>query len=246
MVRRVGAWLTDLAFPPTCPLTQERVDAAGHIAPEAWAKLRFLTPPWCARCGYPFPYAMGEGALCAPCQSRRSPFDFVRAPLAYDDASKPMILAMKHAGQLDALPSFAGWMTQALQDIDCGDAVIAPVPLHPKRLRQRRFNQAALLAEALARATQLPWDAALLRRTRATPSQGGLSAQQRARNVTGAFATSPNARDTLQDRAVILVDDVFTTGATVAACARVLKRAGAQTVAVAALARVVRAHSTSM
>jgi ComF family protein len=114
------------------------------------------------------------------------------------------------------------------------------VPLHWVRLARRRYNQAALLANALSRISGVPAVADLLVRRRRTPSQGGLSAVGRHRNVQGAFAVGRRHADRVADRRVLLVDDVLTTGATVSACARALLRAGARAVDVAALAQVVR------
>ena len=118
--------------------------------------------------------------------------------------------------------------------------MIVPVPLHRRRLLARRFNQSALLAQALGREAAIEAVPDLLVRTRHTPSQGGLSASARRRNVTGAFAVRKGMADNVRGARVLMVDDVYTTGATVGACTAVLLRAGALAVDVITLARVVR------
>ena len=177
--------------------------------------------------------------MCAACIARPPGFDCARAPLAYDDASRPLVLGFKHGGRSELIARFARWMamagTECLADADA----IVPVPLHWRRLVARRYNQSALLGAALARQTGLPMETGLLLRGKATPSQAGRSAGARRRNVAGAFRIADGAA--VEGRRLVLVDDVFTTGATVSACAKRLKRAGAARVCVMTLCRVVRA-----
>jgi ComF family protein len=166
-------------------------------------------------------------------------FERARAAFRYDEGSRDLILRFKHADRTDSSPAFARWMARA-GDALLGDAdLIAPVPLHWLRLFMRRYNQAALLASALAPLAGKPAVNDLLQRRRRTPLQGG-GVLARQRNVAGAFAVDPRRRAGLQDKRVLLVDDVLTTGATVSACASVLLRAGARAVDVLTLARVVR------
>lgn len=230
----------DIALPPVCPLTEQVVDAPGRLAPQAWASLTFLAPPWCAICGFPFACDHGPGSMCGPCAARPPRFARARAPLAYDDASRPLVLDLKHGGRTDALETFAGWMAQAGGEVLAEVDALVPVPLHPARLRARRFNQSALLANALGARAGIRVDCDLLMRRRKTPSQAGLTARGRARNVAGAFALRPGAQERLAGLRIALIDDVYTTGATLSACARPLLRGGAQRVDALALARVVR------
>lgn len=222
------------------PLTGAAVDAPGRLEADSWAGLHFLDAPWCALCGFPFPYPAGDGAVCGACAARQPRYDLARAAFVYDEASRALILGFKHGGRVDALAQFARWMARSgAEALDGADALV-PVPLHPVRLFRRRFNQSALLAQALAKQTGLPVETDALRRARPTPSQAGLNARARRRNMAGAFTVREPAKPRVKDASLVLVDDVFTTGATLQACARALKRAGARRVAALTLARVVR------
>ena len=236
----------DLVWPPQCPVSGQAVDDPGHLAVNAWRDLTFLAPPQCSSCGRPFEYApVPEGGdtsqedwLCGVCLAHPPRFDSLRAPLAYDEASSALVLAFKKADRVDMLPQFGRWMRMAARrELDAADLAI-PVPLHWRRLLARRYNQAALLARALVSGTSCPVRTDILVRKKATPSQAGRSASGRRRNMVGAFAV--RKPDALSGRRVLLVDDVYTTGATIAACTRLLKLSGAIRVDVVTLCKVVR------
>lgn len=241
----MGRFVLDALLPPRCLVCGATVADAGALCAECWSRLTVLGPPWCAACGYPFEYELGEGAagaevLCGTCLKERPPFDRARAALRYDEASKGLILGFKHGDRTDAAPALGRWLARAGAELLAEADLVAPVPLHRWRLFRRRYNQAALLARELARAAAKPYCPDLLERRRATPSQGHLSAAERRRNVAGAFAVPARHRAELAGRCVLLVDDVLTTGATAGACARALLAAGAEAVDLLTLARVVR------
>jgi ComF family protein len=236
---RLAGRALDLALPPRCVGCGARVDAAGLACAACWSKLTFIAPPFCETCGAPFDFAVEGTHRCASCYAAPPSYDRARAALIYDDGSRGLILGFKHGDRLHAAPVFGLWAARAGTDLLEDADIVAPVPLHRWRLLRRRYNQAALIAAQAAKhsgAANLP---DLLVRHRATPSQGGLGATARARNVAGAFALNPRHADRVKGSRIVLVDDVLTTGATVSACARVLRRGGAARVDVLTLARVV-------
>jgi ComF family protein len=232
----------DLLLPPRCIVTGRIVDRQGVIAHEAWQALSFIGAPFCACCGTPFSFAADAEQMCGACLAQLPYYEKARAALAYDDASRDMILRFKHADSLHAVHSFVPWLQRAGAEM-LGEAdLIVPVPLHRRRLWKRRYNQAAVLAQALGRAHAVAVMPDALVRTRATPPQGHMSRNERRKNVRNAFSVDPRRTGMVKDRRILLVDDVLTTGATVGECARALKKAGAASVSVLALARVVRAE----
>jgi ComF family protein len=240
LVRRTARLFLDALLPARCLGCGELVDEPGSLCVRCWEGVRFLGPPCCAACGYPFEYAMPDGTLCGACLWRRPAYDRARAVFRYDETSRELVLRFKHGDRTEAAPAFARWLARAgAQTIETA-ALIAPVPLHRWRLFRRRYNQSALLALALGRVTAVPVVPDLLVRRRNTASQGRLDPAARVRNVRGAFALRPGCAERVRDRRVLLVDDVLTTGATVEECARVLRRGGAAAVDVLTLARVVR------
>jgi ComF family protein len=246
-LRRALAAGLDLLLPPRCLGCGATVAGQGQLCAGCWSALRFLQPPWCRICGLPLPHAAAGAPICGACAQAEPPFDRGRAALAYDEASRGLILAFKHGGRLGGVSVFVGWMATAGQELLDDVDVIAPVPLHRWRLLRRGFNQAALLAGGLARRCRRPWCPDLLVRARATVSQQGLSARARQENVTpAAFGVPRRHWARVHGAKVLLVDDVLTTGATLGACATLLRRHGARSVDALALARVVRDASVTI
>ncbi len=239
-VAGLSARALDALLPARCLSCAQPVDAQRTLCPDCWAGIDFVAPPFCACCGYPFAFDTGPEALCGACAREAPAYDRARFVMRYDEASRRLVLGFKHGDRLEGASSFALWIARAGRELLAGADLIAPVPLHPIRLFTRRYNQAALLAQALAKATGVPAEPGLLLRRRHTPPQGRFGAAARQRNVAGAFAVAPRHRAALAGRRVLLVDDVMTTGATVSACARVLRRQGAAGVDVLVLARVIR------
>jgi ComF family protein len=245
LVRRGAHGLLDLMLPPRCLRCGVTVDGHGRLCAECWRALTFLGPPQCRLCGYPLPHALPAAPLCGDCAAEAPAYDRARAALRYDDGARRLILAFKHADRTDTAPAFGRWLAGAGAELLADAELITPVPLHRLRLLKRGYNQAAILARALARESGLALVPDLLQRRRATRSQQGLSGHARLENVTaGAFRVHPWHRGRVEGRRVLLIDDVLTTGATVGACTRVLRRAGASQVDVLTLARVVRDAAT--
>ena len=239
-LKKGGTRLLDIVLPPRCLKCGATVDSVGALCAACWPAVAFLAPPHCAACGLPFEFDLGPEAVCGACARERPVFERARAAFRYDEDSKDLILRFKHADRTDSAPAFARWMARAGDALVAEADVVAAVPLHWMRLFMRRYNQAALLASALGELASKPAVNDLLVRRKRTPSQGGLGAAARRRNVAGAFMVHPRHRARVEDKRVLLVDDVLTTGATVSACAAVLLRARARAVDVLTLSRVVR------
>ncbi|MET4807615.1 ComF family protein [Limibacillus sp. MBR-115] len=230
----------DLLLPPRCFSCGVLVTQQGLLCHHCWSELDFVTDPQCFSCGLPFEYDLGPKTRCAACLAQPPSFHRARALLRYDAAARRLLLPFKHADRTAAAPHFAAWMARAAPELLADCDLVAPVPLHWRRLWRRRYNQAALLAQALAAQAGVPCVPDLLVRTRATASQGHLSRSGRGRNVAGAFALKERYAANIEGARVLLVDDVLTTGATLEACTNSLIRVGAGRVDVLVMARVVR------
>lgn len=237
--------LLDIILPPRCLSCGAVLGSAGLLCPICWTRTHFIAPPLCASCGLPFaadPLQTGSehGTTCLACTATPPRFRRARAAVVYDDASRPMILRFKHGDRTTAAPGLAAMMRRAGQELFGEIDLIAPVPLHRWRLFHRQYNQAALLAQAIGAAEGLEVIPDLLVRQRATKSQGGLGRRQRRRNVAGAFAVRAGVAKRVRGQRILLIDDVMTTGATLEACTRALRRAGASAVDCLVLARALR------
>ena len=230
--------MLDFALPPRCPGCGAIVADPHRFCLACWHALTFLGEPCCRRCGLPFEYE-GEGE-CGRCLAEPPAFDRLRAAVAYGEVSRQVALRLKYSGRPGLAETLAHFMLRHLEGgAGRGGTLLVPVPLHRWRIWKRGYNQAALIASALARRGGVEAELDLLRRTRATPPLKGLGRRERALAVRGAFALAPGAGPSLAGRRVVLVDDVYTSGATASACARALRRGGAGSVEILCWARVV-------
>jgi len=226
-------FVAGLALPPRCPGCGAVTGADHRFCAACWGDLRFLAPPWCAGCQAPFEHDYGVSELCSACLAEPPAHAGVFAAVAYGEVARTVALRLKYGGRIAFADTVARQMARL---VPANADLLVPVPLHRWRLWSRGFNQAALIATALARAARLEADPMLLSRTRATPMLRGLGVNGRARAVAGAFAvTEP---DRLTGKAVVLIDDIYTSGATTDACTAALLSAGAASVAILCWARV--------
>ncbi len=222
------------ALPPRCPGCGAITQDDHAFCADCWQGLDFLAGPSCATCGAPLALVEGPDSRCEPCLARPPALDGMRAAVAYDAVPRRIALRLKHGRR----PGLAETIARRLERLvdPAPSPLIVPVPLHRWRIWARGYNQSALIGQALARRTGLPFAADLLVRHRHTPSLRGRGRQERARTVRDAFTVPDPAA--AKGRAVLLIDDVFTTGATANACAAALKLAGAAEVRLLCWARV--------
>jgi ComF family protein len=236
----VSGWgkLVDFLTPPLCLSCQIPVTSGAALCLDCWQKLQFVDEPVCDVLGTPFAYDEGEGAVSPAAIADPPTWDKARAAVLFDDAAAHLVHLLKYNDRQEAGLAMARMMLGAgrnlLPDID----VILPVPLHRKRLWQRRFNQAAFLSERISATSGKAWMHDVLLRVEATVSQVGLDAGERHKNVRRAFEVPPERRAAIEGKSVLLIDDVRTTGATANACAETLKKAGAAQVNVLTFALV--------
>jgi ComF family protein len=238
----------DLALPPQCASCDASVERQGQLCAACFGRLHFIADPCCRRCGVPFASAGlgGADAICQACEDAPPRFEAARAALLYDLQSRHLILPFKHADRQELASVLAAHMARAGATLLARAELIVPVPLHRWRLFRRRYNQAALLAQALGRFGARPVLLDGLLRRRPTPPMGGRTAAERAQAVAGVFEVRASREGRLRGRRVLLVDDVLTSGATANACTGVLIAAGASAVDVLVAARVPDPRTTQV
>jgi ComF family protein len=237
--------LIDIIYPPRCPICRgflrndgaTEKNTAGHMCGNCYSDLREIHPPLCPVCGRPFVTGIETNHLCEECLRKRPDYDSAAAAYLYEGALMTAIHRFKYGSKRflsDSLgPLLAQFAESRLQK--CDSLLAMPIPLHPRRLRERGFNQSLLLATYVAKRLDTELDFLSLRRVRYTLPQTGLGKEERRKNVKNAFQLkNPKI---VKGRTVLLIDDVATTGNTLNECARILKRAGSGKVLCLVLAR---------
>jgi ComF family protein len=228
----------DLILPPLCIACRGPIAEHGVLCPTCWQGIDFITPPVCQRLGLPLPYSEDGPSISAVALRHPPAFARARAPARFSGVMRGLIHRFKYADRHEATGFFVRLMLSAGAELIRDADLIAPVPLHPRRLWQRRYNQAAILAKQIAGASGVPCAVDLLSRKRRTPSQVGMSREERRRNVAAAFIVRPRSLPGIRGKRILLIDDVITTGSTLSACAATLEQAGAAAVDCLAIAMV--------
>lgn len=231
-----GLWapLLDLLFPPRCTHCGRQGQEGGRLCVDCRAQITRLAPPWCPHCGLP----QTTTDSCRACQAQPLPFTGLRSAAWYSGPLRPAIHAFKYNNARELAEPLAGLLTTAWNSLTGPVDAMIPVPLHSSRERERGYNQSLLLARQVQRWANVPVASNLVVRTRRTVPQVSLHAQERQRNVAQAFGLANQAGSAgVVGRHFVLIDDVCTTGATLAACAAVLQTAGAAAVWAVTIAR---------
>ena len=204
--------LVDLIFPPLCPFCGSPLaeDDTGEICPGCLRNVRFISPPICPKCGLPFVSQSVEDHLCRQCLRKRWYFGSARALGLYQGPLREAIHGLKYEGKSFLANPLVGLLDRAYPFIDYGSYdILVPVPLHPRRLRERGFNQALILGRTMARREGVPCTGFVLRKTRSSAPQIDLSPKEREKNVKGSFAVADPEK--VRGKRVLLIDDVMTT-----------------------------------
>jgi ComF family protein len=240
-------WLVDWLYPPRCRACGGRIHGrdAEYFCAGCWPHIQLISHPLCHLCGRPFPDASGDDHTCGACLSRPPQFVSARAWACYpreeleEHPLRQVVQKFKYGRRVSLGKPLGRLMARGCQEFlsACPVDLIIPVPLHPKRLRWRGFNQSVLLGRQISRIYNIPMDPFVLRRDYETAPQTQLAEDERRRNVRGAFLVNPDR--SVDGKNILLVDDVYTSGATVNECSRILKKNGAKQVFVVTLARAV-------
>ncbi len=231
--------VVDIIYPPRCPLCGDAVAQQNGLCAACWGTLELPGQPCCQLCQVPLDHtAVTDGAICAPCILQPPIHDGIAAGTLYNQQTRQLVLDLKYGGRIGLAAMMARLIAARLPPME-GEWLVAPVPLHRWRLWRRGYNQAALIATEIARLRKFRYEPVLLQRTRRTPSLGGMGREQRRKTLAGAIAVTSSQAAKIDDRNILLIDDVLTSGATSNACVTMLKKAGARRVIVGCFARVV-------
>jgi ComF family protein len=228
-------------LPPQCPCCEKFLEEGQQgFCPNCLLKIRWIEPPFCSICGIPFISKEVENHPCGACETHGKYFTMARALGIYEGSLQEAIHRWKYEGKTHLTLFFAEWMAEGVKDYWGYDSIdlLIPVPLHPQRLRERGFNQALLLVKEISRRTGIPYQKTILRKKKPTLPQVNLSGAEREKGLKGAFQVI--GKKDLDGKSVLLIDDVYTTGATVNECSKVLLGGGVKRIDVLTLAHAVK------
>lgn len=237
-IHQLGQRILDFLIPPICPICKKRILTQHGLCATCFSEIHFIDKPYCIKCGRPFEFDIPEEMLCGSCCKKEPVFAKARSAFIYNSFSSQLILPFKHGDHLELTPLLTHMLYRAGLDLFDDIDMITAVPLHRFRFMKRKYNQAGLLAKSLSQKIKKPYIPQALIRIRHTKSQGHMKAVERKKNVAKAFAV----KDThlIKGKTILIIDDVFTTGATLNECAKTLLKAGATSIYVLTLARVTK------
>lgn len=227
--------LIDLIYPPTCISCKKPTHDHGTLCTDCWNEIDFISSPNCTICSTPMPHSSASPLICGTCLNSPPNYHRARSLFSYDENSKRIITRLKYYDKTHIAKHVSQWLYNRQQDFICESELIIPVPLHKKRLNSRKFNQSTLIAKHLSKKTNIPFIADALIRTKNSTPQTNLTFKQRTKNLNNCFIQNPKRN--IQNKRVLLVDDVITTGTTVYQCTKTLLKAGAKEVNVLTVAK---------
>ena len=231
--------IIDLILPPRCLLCGKILSGENGLCEECFAKINFISEPICKKCGRPLSAGVSVPTCPLCVNDENTPFRMQRSRVAYDEASRPLLVNLKFHDKTENAPFLAKWLLTAGRDIwKEGADILMPVPMHKARLRRRKFNQSALLCRELSLLTGIPVDYTSLIRCRNTKPQVECNGSARKQNVKNAFKVL--SAEKLKDKRIVLVDDVMTTGSTLRECSLELLKIGVKSVDALTVARVIK------
>jgi ComF family protein len=232
ILRSLARAAADIVFPPACLSCRQATETPGSLCASCWAQVRFIERPYCNRLGTPFAMDFGNDGLLSPEAVAKPPvFARARAVARFDDGPvRQLVHRLKYSDRMELAKPLGIWMARAGSELLAEAELLVPVPLHRRRLAARKFNQANALAQAVSAQRGVPVEPLVRTRVKPTPPQVGLSRSLRALNMQGAFRVAEGMEARIEGRAIVLVDDVMTSGATVNAASRALLRGAAKRV----------------
>lgn len=236
-IKPVANRLLDIIYPPRCIMCMGNVHENGNICATCWGDVNFISDPQCELCGFPFDFDTQIELICAGCMKEKPRFAKARAVFLYDDASRKMITSFKYNDRTENRTAYARWMARVGADMLKDADILVPVPIHFGKLFLRKYNQAGILAQELVKISGGRCILNALIRKRYTKTQAGFNRNLRFKNIKGAFAVNQKHLSKLQNKKILLIDDVITTGATAEECTKILLKAGVAKVEVLTLAK---------
>jgi len=230
----------DIIFPPKCLSCKVYIESDGGLCHKCWEEIDFISSPQCYSCGTPFEIQTSNDNICGKCIATPPKYSMARSVLRYNEKSSKLITNFKYYDSTHACHHFARWLSRTGEDMIADTDIITPVPLHKMRLLTRRYNQCALLCNSLSELTGKVTYNNLLIRHKNTKPQAGLEFNKRINNVKSAFKINPDLIEQINNKNILLIDDVMTTGSTIDSCTKTLLKSGARNVYVLTIAMTVK------